>query len=244
MNVVFKNGYLEITKRELIASISIIALLLIIGIAISDKIMEYHADENEIYNKAAKIETAEMFEYGMNTDIGNAFVYGKLQAVDAVTYPEIGGSYMYIEKEEESYNAHTRVISNGKTTYTKVYYTWDHVNSENKKCKEVTFCDVKFKSNKFNLPAKHYIKTIYKSGNVRYQYYGVSASRSGTIFTDLRDGTISNNSDFYEDKDIDETLKDITVTYNVILIMFWICWIFLTATVVYFFYMAENKWLE
>lgn len=39
-----------------------------------------------------------MFQYGMDTNVGNAFVYGDLKAVDTVTYPEIGGEYMYVEK--------------------------------------------------------------------------------------------------------------------------------------------------
>ena len=29
----------------------------------------------------------------MRTNVGNAFVYGDLKAVDTVTYPEIGGEY-------------------------------------------------------------------------------------------------------------------------------------------------------
>ena len=80
-----------ITKREVIASISIIAVMLLIGFFISDKIYENQLDANEKYNKAAKIKTQETFEYGMRTNIGNAFVYGNLEAIDTVTYPEIGG---------------------------------------------------------------------------------------------------------------------------------------------------------
>lgn len=62
--------------------------------------------KNEKYNKAVKIEDQELFEYGMRTDIGNAFVYGNLEAVDTVTYPEIGGKYMYVRKVEEHYTRH------------------------------------------------------------------------------------------------------------------------------------------
>ena len=84
-----KNDF-EITKREVIVSISIIVILLMIGLVISNKIVEYQTDKNEIYNKAVKIESSEMFQYGMNTNVGNAFVYGELNAVDTVSYPEIG----------------------------------------------------------------------------------------------------------------------------------------------------------
>lgn len=43
-----------------------------------------------------------MFQYGKDTNVGNAFVYGDLKAVDTVTYPEIGGEYMYVEKSKSN----------------------------------------------------------------------------------------------------------------------------------------------
>ena len=58
----FDFGEFEITKREILASISIVALLLLIGILISSKISEYLTDKNEIYNKAVKIEDQELFQ--------------------------------------------------------------------------------------------------------------------------------------------------------------------------------------
>ena len=76
---------MEITKREILASISIIVIMILFGILISTKISEYQMDKNEIYNKAVKIEDQNMFQYGMDTNIGNAFVYGILEAVDTVT---------------------------------------------------------------------------------------------------------------------------------------------------------------
>ena len=75
----------EITKREILGSIIIGAVLLIIGFFISTVINEHQMDQNEKYNKAVKIDDSEMFEYGMRTNVGNAFVYGNLEAVDPVT---------------------------------------------------------------------------------------------------------------------------------------------------------------
>lgn len=107
----FDFGDFEITKREILASISIIAVMILFGILISSKISEYQMDKNEKYNKAVKIESQEMFQYGMDTNVGNAFVYGDLKAVDTVTYPEIGGEYMYVEKVKERYAMHTRTVT-------------------------------------------------------------------------------------------------------------------------------------
>ena len=101
----------EITKREVLASISIIAVMILVGILISAKITECQMDRNEVYNKAVKIDSQEMFSYGMRTNVGNAFIYGTLQAVDPVSYPEIDGSYMYVEKIKKCYTMHTRTVA-------------------------------------------------------------------------------------------------------------------------------------
>ena len=102
----FDFGNFEITKREILVSVSIVAIMLLIGVLIAGKISDYQLDKNEKYNKAIKIESQELFEYGMRTNAGNAFVYGDLKAVDTVTYPEIGGEYIYIEKVKERYTMH------------------------------------------------------------------------------------------------------------------------------------------
>ena len=132
---------MEITKREIIASIAIVAIMLVIGFFISDKITDYENDKNAEYQKAVHIEDTELFQYGMDTNIGNAFVYGDLEAVDTVTYPEIGGEYMLVEKVKEKYTMHTRTytVRVGKTTQTRVqtYWTWDRVGSEEIKCNEI-----------------------------------------------------------------------------------------------------------
>lgn len=59
----------EITKREVLASISIIAVMILVGILISAKITERQMDRNEVYNKAVKIDNQEMFSYGMRTNL-------------------------------------------------------------------------------------------------------------------------------------------------------------------------------
>ena len=245
-------GDFEITKREIIASVSIIAIMLLIGFLISGKISEANLDRNEIYNKAVKIESTDMFEYGMRTNVGNAFVYGDLEAVDTVTYPEIGGEYMYVEKVKERNTMHTRQVAhtitvNGKTqTYytTETYWTWDRVGSEDMKCKEILFCGSKFNSNKINIPGTHHIDTIKESSHVRYKYYGTDTKFTGTIFTDLRDNTITDNTEFHKNMNLEETVEWKTSTGIGAQILFWIGWIVLTGFCVYGFYYIDNRWLE
>lgn len=147
---------MEITKREIIASIVIISILLIIGFFISESITNSQNDKDSEYIKATHIEDQELFQYGMDTNIGNTFVYGDLIAVDTVSYPEIDGEYMYVKKIKEKYTRHTRTVTktktvNGKTktyTETEIYWSWDMINSENKTCKEITFCGITFPTSK------------------------------------------------------------------------------------------------
>ena len=246
----FDFGDFEITKREILASISIIAVMILIGVLISSKISEHQMDKNEIYNKAVKIESTDLFQYGMDTNVGNAFVYGDLKAVDTVTYPEIDGEYMYVEKVKEKYTKHTRTVTktrtvNGKSqsyTTTETYWTWDRVGSEDKKCNEVTFCGITFNVSKFNIPSSHHIDTIKESSHIRYKYYGVETEFTGTIFTDLRDKTISDNTNFYNGMNIEETVEYLESSGGEII--FWIFWILLTGGCVYGFFYIDNKWLE
>ena len=238
------------TKREIIASVSIVAIMLLAGILISGEIAEHQMDRNEVYNKAVKIETTDLFEYGMRTNVGNAFVYGDLETVDPVAYPEIDGQYMYVEKVKERYTMHTRQVShtttvNGQThTYytTETYWTWDRIGSENIMSKQLRFCGIAIASNKVEIPLAQYVCTINESGFVRYVYYGTSTNHTGTIFTELKNNTILDRSPFYENYSIDETVE--RLESNALIIVFWVAWIIFMVACVAGFYYVDNRWLE
>lgn len=246
----FDFGDFEITKREILASISIVAIMLLVGILVAEKISNWELDQNEKYNKAIKIKTQELFEYGMRTNVGNAFVYGDLEAVDTVTYPELDDVYMYVIKIKERYTKHTRQVAhtrtvNGKTqTYytAETYWSWDRVGSEELTCKEISFLGHIFALEKIDIPGTEYIDTIKESNQVRYKFYGTGLKFTGTIFTDLKDGTISNNTPFYENKSIEEAVK--YLKSDSMLVIFWIFWMILIGFCVYGFYYIDNKWLE
>lgn len=247
----FYIGYVEVTVREILVSVSIIAILSLIGVLISSKISESIMDSNEKYNKAIKIEDADMFEYGMRTNVGNAFVYGDLKAVDTVTYPDIEGEYMYVERVKERYTQHTRQVAhtktvNGKTqTYytTETYWTWDRVGHDDIKCKEISFKDVVFDSNKIDIPGTSYIDMVYENTHVRYKYYGTGLEHTGTIFTELKDNTITDGTKFYKDHDIEKTVERLENGVGPI-VAFWIFWVILMGGCVVGFYYLDNKWLK
>lgn len=238
-----------ITKREILASITIIAVMLLIGVLISSKISEHQMDNNEIYNKAVKIQSQELFKYGMNTNVGNAFIYGNLKSVDTVTYPEIGGEYMSVEKVKERYTRHTRTVTktrtvNGKSqtyTETEVYWTWDAIDRWSEHCNKVTFLGVEFDYGQIYKPSEHHIDTQKESSNIRYVYYGSGTEYAGTIFTNLKGNTV-NNTSFYNARSIEETVEYLESGVGVVI--FWIFWIILIGGCVFGFYYIDNPWLD
>lgn len=237
---------MEITKREIIISIGITAVMLIIGFFISGKIIDAQNDKNAEYQKAVHIEDSELFQYGMDTNVGNAFVYGDLKAVDVVTFDEIGGEYLYVEKVKEKHTLHTRTytVKVGKTTTvrTETYWTWDEVNRENKQSLEIMFCGVVLPSIKVEIPDTEYIDTIKESSEIRYKYYGTPIKHTGTVYTKLSDGTILDNSRFFKDYTIEQALD--SCTSGVGNVMFWAFWIVLTVGAVVGFCYLDNRWLE
>lgn len=242
-NILYRNGNFEITKHEALFSVIIIAIMFIIGIMIHGKINNRLVNDYQKYNTALQIQNdTELFSYAMKTDIGNAFVYGDLSAVDTVTYPEIGGKYMYVEKVKEKYTRHTRRVKSGKTYHTQVYHTWDRVGSEDLKCKKISFCGVIFESNKIEFPSTEYIDTIKESSRIRYKYYGISQKHIGTIFAYLENQTIKDKAAFYKNKTIEESIKHLESKME--LVIFWLIWIVVIAVVVFGFCYIDNRWLE
>lgn len=157
---------------------------------------------------------------------------------------------MYIEKVEEHYTEHTKKVEhtrtvNGKTEtyYTEeTYWTWDYKGRESLTCKEVSFLGVVFDAKKISFPSEQYIDTIKVSSRVRYKYYGVATKFTGTIFTELRKGTIMDNTAFYEGKTIEETVD--YLESDIPLIVFWAVWAILMAACLYGFFYIDNRWLE
>lgn len=237
---------MEITKQEVIASITIIAVMMILGFAIAGKIDAYQIRKNSEYCKAIQITEPDQFKYCMDTSAGNAFVYGKMQAVDPVTFPELGGAYLQVERIEEHYTMHTRTVtttdSQGNArTHTEKYWTWDQVNSEEIHSQRIKFLDVEMDYQKIEIPPGDYIDTIKKSSTVRFEYYGSSVECQGTVYTDLRNGTMADQSEFYVEKDIEETLKYKAVSKTW---LFWLMWIVLTVGTVCGFFYLDNNWLN
>lgn len=242
---------MEVTKREIITSITIIAVWISIGFLIADKIDTWQQDKNSEYDRAARIEREALFVHGMETNLGNAFVYGDLQAMEPVTYPEIGGTYSYVRKVKERYTMHTRTVTktrrnaSGKTetyTETEVYWTWDYVGEESLQSKKFIFMGQQFGAKKFVLPDADHIETIKESSHVRYKYYGVPEKMTGTLYTTLQQGTIRDESKFYNNRTIPETAEMLTT--EGMTVVFWVVWMIAMIGLIVGFYYLDNYWLN
>lgn len=239
-----------VTKREILLSIAIVCIMLLFGFLIADAINDSVMEKHQEYNTALQINAdKELFEYGMRTNIGNAFVYGELKAVNPVGYEEIEGQYSYIKKVKEKYTKHTRVVTktrtvNGKTqtyTETETYWTWDEVDKWSKCSTKITFVDVEFDYGTIDFPSSSHIKTIKESSKIRYVYYGAPAQCTGTLYAELKDGTI-NGASFHQHSTIEETIESLESNWE--LVLFWIGWVLLTGGAVVGFYYIDNRWLE
>ena len=243
-------GDFTITKREVIFSIVILAVMLTLGLMIHGSIDNAMMAKHQEYNMALRIDNnADMFTYDMSTNVGNAYVYGVMDTVDPVSFEEIEGEYSSITKVKEKYTMHTRTVTktrtvNGKTqtyTTTETYWTWDRVGSWSDHSSKITFLGVEFDYGIFSMPSEYHLDTIKESSHIRYKYYGAPTTAEGTLYADLRDNTI-NNTRMYYYTSIEEAHA--LMTSKAGLVIFWIVWVILSGGAVFCFVYIDNHWLE
>lgn len=129
-------------------------------------------------------------------------------------------------------------------TRTEHYWTWDEIDSESKHSKELMFCGIKFPYKKIDIPETKHIDTISTGYHLRDVYYGTKAKHKGTIFTKLKDGTISDKSSFYKEQKAEEAKERLTKGEKSWLIVFWVAWIVVIVACVIGFCYFRNDWLE
>lgn len=243
---------MEITIREIIVSIAIVAIMLIFGFMISDKINDARLDKLQEYNTALKIpdNNTELFQYALDTDVGNAFVEGKLKFLDPVSIKGLDGQYSYISRELEKYTKHTKIVTetyyvNGKAktrTKTETYWTWDHVKTDKWESKKINFNGIDFPTNKIEIPGTRHHSTVGCGHHKRYVYRVRDVEWQGTIYAKLKDHSIQDMADFRANTDIEQMLEYYTVFNG--LWLFWPFWIILIGGLVVGFYYIDNNWLE
>lgn len=217
-------------KKTMITGIIVAVLMGFLGMCAFEKYSNWRNSEYAVYLESAKVEDASLFTDGLVE--GNAFIYGNLSAVDAVTSPDIEGEYIYLKKVTESRHSYWT----GKS----VAYRWRTERTEEMQCENVAFCNVWCDSDRFDLgSATYHIKTI-REGNIRYKYYGVDAEILGTFFTTIKNDEISDNTKIYQGMTIEETLDSI-VNNETWVFCFWFLWVVLSVACIQgVVYLVEN----
>lgn len=245
-------GNITITKREVLVCVAITLILTGLGFIISTKIQNAISEKNELYFKALKINNdEEKFRYAIRTNMGNAFVEGEVEAVNGVHLDEIENDYFYIKKVKEKYIKHTRQVEHTRTVgnetevyyTTEEYYTWDYAGKEEYHTEKFKFLNVEFYYGTINFHNTTYLTTIQIDSSTRYKYYVIPFEFDGTLFTEIKDNTISNNC-FYYNQSIEEIIrgkeKDLYQANGI----FWGLWVFgiLALNVIYVCF--DNNYLE
>jgi hypothetical protein len=111
--IIYSGSGWDLTVRELMFSIVIILVMLTGGFFISEKISSSCDNKNEEYYQAIKIDNdAEQFQYGMRTNVGNAFVKGTLSVYLPLLCPLISlFKYFRLARVKLSGNATDDIIS-------------------------------------------------------------------------------------------------------------------------------------
>lgn len=241
----------DLTLREIIFSIFIVGIMVTVGFFISSSIKHKINQNQLIYRQAAQIDNSvDQFKWALDTDIGHIFAEGDMETIDPVKHEKLKGEWLSIEAVYQKYTMHTRVITytttvNGKSrtrTRTETYWSWDTYKRESIKAKKIKFLDVEFPVNKFNINNYGKSETVKIGHNRRIKFNMVNPKMHGTIFGKILNKTIDGKADFWSGCNL-KSIYDNYVSDNTVTI-FWIFWIPFTIAVLFFFFYAENKWLD
>ena len=243
----------NITLREVVFSILILGVMFFVGFMISTMIEKHVADSTLKYRQAVAIESPDEFKHAMFTDVGHAFVRGRLVANDYVTTDLIPGKWLCLEIKHQKYQKHTRTVhytvtdSKGRThhrTRQETYWSWDTVKTTERHSNNVTFCGFMFPYGKFSYDCAPMDKTIVGGGlfnNERDVIYTTSDGFDATIFAKLGHGGFAGKASLIS-ASIEKYRKSMASSWAVPI--FWVCWTVFSVFALVMFYVIENDWLE
>lgn len=247
--VLFDNGRVEITLREVLFSVLIAGLMALAGFFIAGSIESHVVESTLKYRQAAQISSTNEFVHAMRTDAGYAFVEGEFKTVSPVKSPYIEGDWLRIREATQHWTMHVRhyTTSDGKghvCHHTRVYHSWDTVSVENFHTGSVEFCGAKFKYDKFDYSlVPDSVREIHRLGPTdRIVVTCAAPSFKASIFAKLANKTVGEQPTIYMDTTIDKLYEDLTTSYAVA--VFWTVWVLLAVALVSAFCILDNYWLN
>lgn len=243
---------MEITKREILLSITIFAIMIGFGVWISSPILSKATNKYIEAASSVVVNDAEKFGYIKRTDAGRFIADGTLAVIDTLLIDGLPKPYSYVEKDKEEYRMHTETYtitdSKGRTqTRTRTYWSWDVVKTWNYKSERGVFLGQEFGMDSiFRYHSKQdtivKVKTGLFNNDTRYVYYTCPPSFDGIMIGVAENKTYSNPK-FIQNTNSEKYLEKMEKNVNGGTIAFWILWIILTGGIIVGFYALENKWL-
>ena len=241
---------MEVTKREILFSTIILAIMVGLGVWISNSISSALFEKNASVMTAIKIDSdTDKFDYIGRTDAGDFLANGRIITVHPVSIPDISGEYMIIKKIKEEYRLHTRTYttSDGKghtTVHTQTYHSWDYVSDEKFIADSLEFLQKRFGMNdiKYHKSLKYH-STSKERNNIRYVYEVFPTYEEGCMIGVCKDKTYNDltfKANYTYNQIIDKTKNNSTM----LIVLYWIVWTIITGLLIWGFYYFANKWLE
>lgn len=240
---------IKVTKREILFSTLIVAIMVGLGIWLSNPILSSVREKELEIASSVQVDSPEKFDYIRRTDAGNFLAEGVLEAVDPVSIPDIAGEYMFINKIKERYTMHTRTVtttdSKGHThTRVETYWTWDQVSTDRFAAKTYELLQKRFHADEVKFkPNMEYHSTVKASVDIRYVYYTYPTRVDGVMYGHCNDKGY-HNLRFKAGSTIATALDEAENRTKFFTFLYWFIWFIVTGLIVFAFYAAENYWLE
>lgn len=243
---------MEVTKREILISLTILGIMVGLGVWISSPIISAATEGYFATVSSTVVDTEDKFDYIRRTEVGRFIADGTLTVIDPVSLEELPKSYSYIKKVKEEYRLHTETYtttdSKGHvTTHTRTYHSWDEVKHWEYKSERAMFLGKEFKyTDVFRY--QHNKDTIIKAdtkwydNDTRYVYYTGPTSFEGCM-TGIVEGKQYKDAKFRNELTSQDLIDRAETGINGTRVIFWLLWFLLTAGLITGFYALENRWL-
>ena len=239
---------MEITKREILLSTLIVAIMFGIGVWISSPILSKATSRYLDIASSVVVSDAEKFDYIKRTNAGMFIADGTLYVIDTVRIPDLPNAYSYVKKVKEEYRSHTETYRDSDgNSHTRTYHSWDEVKHWDYKAENGVFLGQDFKMKdiyKYHPKKEATIKadTKWYETETRYVYYTCPPSFDG-ILTGIAEGKQYHEVKFREGITSFQYLERNEKNINTGTVVFWLFWTLFTIALVVGFYELENKWL-
>ena len=171
------------------------------------------------YVTAIKTSEKDDFNYSVDSKQGRVLTNGQFTTnKDLAQFDEMTKGFTYVKRTKEHYTMHTQTYKCGKSTCTRVYYSWDSVGSDEKYANKITYFDRQYATSTFDFKnmlekvdacdvtkkdtntgwfhEKHGCSKSWDTGyyyldnNDRYYYEAVPTKFTATFITDTYSGTL------------------------------------------------------